>query len=105
MVNFNIEDIKRIIKLYSIKQPERFNFIKLANYLGLRTSDPRFVKIEKYLINKKILTIIEELGANKIIKLNKNKLKEEIPEIEFIRFLHDECIHKIYKKTIWIYND
>ncbi len=105
MVDFNINEIKRIIELYKINPPKRLNYLKLANYMGLRTSDRRFTRITKYLLSKRILVVLEKLGSNKILKLDKEKLKEEIPEIDFIKYLHNECIHKIYKKTIWVYNE
>ncbi len=80
------------------------NLTKLAKELNTTIYNPIFQRIKNYLIIKKIIKISTIDIKNKIIiKIDKKKLYEFIPELEIVRKIHDDLILKWAKKRVWIY--
>jgi len=103
MGEFTTKEIELLIKIFYIRFPRNINYSLLANELDLRQSDKRFVKIKNWLLDKNVVKEVGSIGSSKIIEINLKKLKEEIPEIPFIKEFHEKFIEGVWNKGIWAY--
>lgn len=104
-MDFTNKDIKNLIELYSWNIPDFFNYESLSNFFQMKSSNPRFIRIKKWLLKKKIIEEKAKVGNSHLLQLDKKKLKETIPEIDFIRFLHDKFIKEIWNfNSLWKYS-
>ena len=84
-MELNIKEMISIIKLSTIKFKREPNLNEFADFLEFRVANSNFIKIRKFLEEKKVIKIKEERG-NKIISINYKKLDEEIPEIPIFKY-------------------
>ena len=103
--DLNWLEIKLLIKTMDIYFEKLMTYTKYANKLDNLSSDPHFRKIILFLKSYNILKEVNYLGPSIIIEVNKKLLKEIIPELEIIRYLHDNFIVKHFKTKVWEYNN
>lgn len=102
--NFTKEDISSLIDIFKLDLNEDLNYSMLSRAIGFKhSSDARFEKIISFLMSKNILKEKGSFGSAKRIKIDRTKLKEEIPEIPFIKKFHEDFIKDVWKKGFWIY--
>ena len=103
MQEFTTKEIKSIVSLFYISFPKLMNYSFLASKLGFSSSDTRFIKIKRWLLEEGILEELGKFGGSKRIEINLKKLKEQIPEIPFIKDFHNKFIKGVWNKEIWVF--
>lgn len=93
MDNLNIKEMKLAIKIYNLKLKRNPNLTELSHMLGLPQDHSNFIKVKKYLEDKKVISFEKDRG-NKIVIINYKKLQEEIPEIPFIKYYEQNFRNK-----------
>lgn len=93
-MDFSKEDIVLLIELCKW-QPKEFNYEDLSKELGTPSTGGRFKRIKEWLKENKIIEEKFKSGTSTLLKFNRKRLENIIPEIEFIKYIHDEFIDKI----------
>jgi hypothetical protein len=99
-MDFSKNEIRRLVELWEATIPDQLTSEKLARILSIKSQNPNFRKIKKWLIDN---DIIKEISVEKpchFLSLNKKTLKEMIPEIEFIKYIHDRIFVKMWGEKI-----
>lgn len=103
MEKFKIPEIVSLINLLNSEIKGILNYSKLSKLLGYGSSDKRFLKIKNYLLEIGAIIEVDMIGGSKILELNKKILKEQLPELKFLKFLHEEFIKKAWGEEAWKY--
>ncbi|NOZ47380.1 MAG: hypothetical protein GXO79_11450 [Chlorobi bacterium] len=99
--------VSLLIDIYyvDLKKNKIYSLSDLARYLKISGSNSNFILVKNILIETHILKVLKKNATNYIITdINKQRLKEFIPEVTLIRKIHD-YIRKTENRVIWKYDD
>lgn len=95
-VNFNNFKIWKIAKDISLLENKKIGISDLARKIKINRTNPYFQDVLYKLIEKNIISIVENIGRKKIIKIDHRKLREIVESSsiwsEFASYVHSNKI-------------
>lgn len=86
--DFNFRDLRILIDMY-MKDVVEFNATDLADTIEISKHHPNYLKILNFLKLNNIIELKEVIGATKIYKLHRKKLKDLIDEQNIVQYVMD----------------
>lgn len=92
--DFNWVEINILIGIKNCNKLDRITINKITEQLCINRSHPNLQKVMKYLIDEKIMSIIEIIGPVKIFEINYKRIRDLLDEQTRINDLVTKYIKK-----------